>query len=61
MDILSYVVNNAPLMIAPVILAIFGVISAYVWEFRLHRGGLGFDYIIFAIVVVIGLALGGAI
>lgn len=61
MEVLLTIIQNAPLLVAPVVLAIFGAVSAYVWEFRLHRGGLGFDYIIFAIVVIAGLAFGGAI
>lgn len=51
----------APLVVAPVVLLIFSMVSAYVLKFRVSRGGLGFDYIIFALFVIIGLYLGGAI
>lgn len=56
-DVLYYI----PLFIAPIILAIFGMISAYVMKFKLPGSMLGFDYLLFSIVVIVALTIGGAI
>lgn len=61
MNIVASIIHYAPLVVAPFVLLIFSMVSAYVMKFRLPRGGLGFDYVIFAIVVILGLKLGGAI
>ena len=58
---LNNILYYAPLVVAPFVLLMFSLISAYVMKFRLPRGGLGFDYAIFTLLVVIGLKLGGAI
>lgn len=58
---LEKVLYMAPMIVAPFVLCIFTMISAYVFKFNIRRGGLGFDYFIFTLVVVVGLKLGGAI
>ncbi len=58
---LSKILYFAPTVVAPFVLAIFAMVSAYVWKFNIRRGGLAFDYVIFAIIVIVGLRLGGAI
>ena len=58
---ISILISRLPLLIAPFILMMFSMISAYVLRFRLPRGGLGFDYIVFTIIVVVALRIGGAI
>lgn len=55
------VLHYLPLIVAPVVLALFSLVSAYVFKFGLRRTGISFDYILFAIYVVIALVLGGAI
>ena len=61
MEVLATIFQWAPLVVSPFVLLMFSMVSAYVFKFRLPRGGLGFDYIIFTIVLVVGLKLGGAI
>lgn len=58
---LSTIITYAPLFVAPFVLFLFSLISAFVFRFRLPKGGLGFDYVIFALVVILGLKLGGVI
>lgn len=58
---LETILYYAPMIVAPFVLCIFTMISAFVLRFNIRRGGLGFDYVIFSIVVIIGLKLGGAI
>ena len=55
------IIHYAPIVIAPFVIILFSLISAYVFRFRLPRGGLGFDYIIFSVVVILALRIGGAI
>lgn len=55
------IITYAPLFVAPFVLFLFSLISAFVLRFRLPRGGLGFDYVIFSLIVILGLKLGGAI
>lgn len=50
-----------PMLVAPFVLLIFTMISAYVLKFNVRRSGLGFDYVIFTLIVLLGLRLGGAI
>lgn len=61
MSVISSILHYAPMVLAPFILVVFSMISAYVLKFRLKGGGLGFDYAVFAIVVILCLTLGGAI
>lgn len=55
------VLDYAPMVIAPFVLFLFTLISAYVLRFRLPRGGLGFDYIVFTLLLVVALMVGGVI
>ena len=58
---ISNILYYLPLAVAFVILIIFSMISAYVFKFRLERGGLGFDYIIFSLLIIFSLYIGGVI
>lgn len=58
---LGQIFYYAPLFVAPFLLAIFSLISAYVLRFRLPKSGLGFDYMIFTVILVLALKIGGAI
>lgn len=58
---LAMIINNLPLFVAPFVLFMFSLITAYVWKFKMPKGGLGFDYVIFTVVIVFGLIAGGAL
>ena len=60
-DRVTSILSHLPLLVAPIILCIFTLISAYVFKFRRPKGGVGFDYVIFTIMIVLVLYLGGAI
>ena len=55
------VLHYLPLVVAPVVLALFSLVSAYVFKFGLRGTGISFDYILFALYVIVALILGGAI
>lgn len=46
---------------APLILCIFGFVSAYVLKFGLPRTGIYFDYILLTVVIVLICIWGGAL
>lgn len=58
---LETVLHYLPLFVAPAVLVLFSIVSAYVLKFGIRRTGIHFDYILFAIFVVLALMLGGAI
>lgn len=58
---ISDIIYYAPLFVAPFMLMIFTLVSAYVLRFKLSRSGLGFDYMVFTIIIVLALKIGGAI
>lgn len=55
------VLKFLPVVVAPFVLIIFSMVSAFVFRFGLPKTGIHFDYMVFAIVVIIALVLGGAI
>ena len=55
------ILHYLPLLVAPIVLFIFTLVSAYVLKFRIPKSGLGFDYIVFTLIILAGLVLGGAI
>ena len=55
------ILHYLPLLVAPIVLFIFTLASAYVLKFRIPNSGLGFDYIVFTLIILAGLVLGGAI
>ena len=61
MSVVKSILQSLPMFVAPFILVIFSMVSAYVFRFGLPRTGIHFDYILFVIVVVVALAIGGAI
>lgn len=54
-------IQKLPILIAPVILMLFSMITAYVLKFNIKRSGLGFDYIVFSVLVLVCLYMGGVI
>lgn len=54
-------IQKLPILIAPVILMLFTMITAYVLKFNIKRSGLGFDYIVFSVLVLVCLYMGGVI
>lgn len=49
------------MIVAPVLLAVFTLVSAYVMRFSYPNSGIQFDYALFTLYVVVSLASGGAI
>lgn len=49
------------LLVTLSLLCCFSMISAYTLKFRIPKSGLGFDYIVFTIILVLSLKLGGVI
>ena len=60
-DTLAFIIERIPVVVAPVVLMIFSLVSAYVFRFGLPRTGINFDYVLFALATVIALVAGGAI
>lgn len=58
---ISDILAILPLFVAPLVLFIFTLVSAYVFRFRVAKSGLGFDYVIFSFIIILGLWIGGAI
>lgn len=48
-----------PMIVAPFVLCIWSLVSAYVFKLGVRGSGIGFDYIVFTLVVVLGCVLGG--
>lgn len=57
----STIIQYLPLVVAPVVLALFSFISAYVFKFGLPRTGINQDYVLFVIFVVLACIFGGAV
>lgn len=55
------VLDLLPLIVAPVVLFVFTLVTAYVFKFGLPRTGIHFDFVLLAIVVVVSLVIGGAL
>lgn len=58
---LQKVFEFLPLIVAPFILLIWSMVSAYVLKFGMRGSGIGLDYIIFTILVIAALCFGGAL
>lgn len=56
---LQIVLHYLPLVVAPFVLFLFSLVSAYVFKFGLPKTGINFDYILFTSFVVIACLLGG--
>lgn len=54
LDILS-------VLIAPLALMIWSLVSAYVFRLGLRGSGIGFDYFIFTLIVIGALVVGGVV
>lgn len=50
-----------PLFIAPFILCMFSLITAYVLKFGMRNSGIHFDYMIFVVYILIALLRGGVL
>ena len=57
MSTLSFV----PLILVPLVLAVFSMVSAYVFKFGLPKTGIYFDYVLFTLVLIAAMLVGGAI
>ena len=55
------ILDMLPLLVAPGVLVVFTLVTAYVLKFGLPRTGINFDYILFALVVIVSLVVGGAL
>lgn len=58
---MSEFLDLLPLVVAPFVLVIFSLVSAYIFKFGLPRTNILPDYMVFTIFIVLGLVLGGAI
>lgn len=58
---LSNVLEFLPLIVAPLILLVWSLVSAYVLKFGLRGSGIGMDYIILTVLIALALVFGGAI
>lgn len=58
---LSSILEFLPLIVAPLILLVWSLVSAYVLKFGLRGSGIGMDYIILTALVALALVFGGAI
>lgn len=56
---LQTVLHYLPFVVAPFVLFLFSLVSAYVLKFGLPKTGINFDYILFTFFVVIACLLGG--
>ena len=55
------IVGMLPLVVAPFVLIIFSLVTAYVFKFGMPKTNIIPDYLAFVLAVVAGLFLGGAI
>lgn len=58
---LSDIISFLPVVVAPFILLVWTLVTAYVYKFGMRGSGIGLDYIIFTILVVVALLRGGAL
>ena len=55
------ILSIIPIIVAPFVLIIFSLVTAYVLKFGIPKTNIIPDYLSFALAVVAGLLLGGAI
>lgn len=55
------ILSIIPIIVAPFVLIIFSLVTAYVFKFGIPKTNIIPDYLSFALAVVAGLLLGGAI
>lgn len=58
---LEAILEYLPVIVAPFILIIWSLVSAYVFRLGLRGSGIGLDYFIFTLCVVLALVAGGVI
>ena len=58
---LSTLLFYVQLFTAPLMLAVFSLVTAYVFRFNVQKSGLASDYLLFTILLVITMYIGGAI
>lgn len=61
LSLFEKIFEYAPLFVAPLVLLMFSLVSAYVLKFNLPKSGLSFDYIVFTLLIAVALIAGGAI
>lgn len=58
---LASILSILPLLVAPFILIVWSLVSAFVFKLGLKGSGIGFDYVVFTLIMAIALLAGGAI
>lgn len=61
MSTLEQVIKYSPMVVAPIVLMLFSMVSAYVFKFGKSRTGINQDYLLFAFYVIVACYIGGAI
>ncbi len=50
-----------PIFVAPLVLVLLDLVTAYVFKIGVAKTGIAFDYILFVLFIVIALVAGGVI
>lgn len=58
---MQVILGVLPFIIAPCVLAIFSIVSAYVFRFGMPHTGIIPDYVVFSLFVILAALLGGVI
>lgn len=58
---LATILDVLPLLVMPFVLLMWSLISAYVFRLGFRGSGIGADYIIFTVIMLIALVRGGVI
>lgn len=56
----NLVMHYMPMVVAPIVLMIFGFVTAYVFKFGLPKTGINGDYLLLAFYVIVACIVGGA-
>lgn len=58
---LDTLLSALPILVAPFILIVWSLVSAYVFRLGFRGSGIGLDYFIFTLIMVVALKFGGVI
>ena len=58
---LSRIISQLQILSAPLLFVVFSLVTAYVQRFNVDRSGLAADYVMFTILLVVTMYIGGAI
>ena len=61
MPVIETIFAFLPLIVAPFILFLFSLVSAYVLKFGMRMTGINADYVIFGVIVILCAVFGGVI